>query len=95
MTIKTEFVEQKGETDRSTFYNSNGHFQRLHANVANLEFLGNSAVDFKYCLLFIVLFFSKVHTYAMKSRRLIAKKMNEFYQKVNEKKRRYKNETAD
>lgn len=31
----------------------------------------------------------------MKSRRLIAKKMNEFYQKVNEKKRRYKNETAD
>lgn len=59
MTIKTEFVEQKGEIDRLTFYNSNGHFQRLHANVANLEFLGNSAVDFKYCFFLLFYFFLK------------------------------------
>ena len=42
-------------------------------NVANLEFLGKSKVDFKHCFPSVDLFISKVYTYPMKSRMFIAK----------------------
>ena len=52
--IKTTFVEnKKNNIDRSTLYSFDGPFQLLHANVGNLEFLGKSATDPKYWLLFV------------------------------------------
>ena len=78
--IKTTFVKQKSQIDRSTLYSFDGPFQLLHADVATLEFLGKSAVYPKYCLLFDDLFTSKVYTYPMKSRRFIARKMRDFYE---------------
>ena len=71
---KTLFVEKRGDIDRSTLYSFDGPFQLLHADVANLEFLGKSRVDPKYCLLLVDLYISKIYTYLMKSRRFIAKR---------------------
>ena len=59
---KTEFVEQKREINKSSLYSFDGPFQLLNADVANLKFLGKSAVDLQYCLLFVNLFTSKVYT---------------------------------
>ena len=47
----------------------------MHDNVANLEFLGKSEANPKYCLLFVNLFSSKVCTYPMKIRKLVPRKM--------------------
>ena len=60
------FVEKKDDVDRSTLYGFDGPFELLHAEVGNLEFLGKSATDPKYCLLFVDLFTSKVYVYPMK-----------------------------
>ena len=61
--IKIIFVEKKDDIDRSTLYSFDGPFQLLHADVGNLELLGKSAVDPKYCLLFVDLFISKVYVF--------------------------------
>ena len=45
-------VEKKDDIDRSTLYSFDGPFQLLKADTGNLEFLGKSATDPKYCLLF-------------------------------------------
>ena len=63
---KTEFVKQKKEIDRSTLYSFDGPFQLLHEDIANLEFLVKSAVDFKYCFLLVNLLPCKVYTYPTK-----------------------------
>ena len=55
--LKTFFVETNDEIDRSKLYNFNGSLKLLHADVANLEFLGKSATDLKYCLVIVDLFF--------------------------------------
>lgn len=60
--IKTVFVEQKSELDRSTLYSFDSPFQLSLADVANLEFLGKSTGDPRYCLLSVDLFTSKVYT---------------------------------
>ena len=62
-------------------------FQLLHADVGNLEFLGKSATDPKYFLLFVDLFTSKVYVYLMKFRKSIANKIEIFYTEVEEKRR--------
>ena len=85
--IKTTFLEKKGKTDRSMLYSFDDPFWLLHADVANLEFLGKSAVDTKYCLLFIDLFTSKIYTYPMRSRRFIARKMHNFYEELCKKRK--------
>ena len=59
----------------------------LHADVDNLEFLGKSATDPKYCLLFVDLFTSKVYVYPMKSRKSILNKMEIFYKEVKDKRK--------
>ena len=61
--IKIIFVEKKDDIDRSTVYSFDGPFQLLHADVGNLELLGKSAADPKYCLLFVDLFISKVYVF--------------------------------
>ena len=84
---KTEFVKLKREINRYTLYSFDGPFQLLYSDVANLEILRKSAGEFKYCLLAVDLFTSKVYTYPMKSRRFIAKNMNKFYEEVDEKRK--------
>ena len=55
--------------------------------MGNLEFLGKSATDPKYCLLFVDLFTSKVYVYPMKSRKSILNKMEIFYKEVEDKRK--------
>ena len=76
--IKMTFAEKKDDVDRSTLYSFDGPFQLLHADIGNLEFLGKSATDPKYCLLFVDLFTSKVYVYHMKLRKSILIKMEIF-----------------
>ena len=80
--MKTTFVEKKDDIDRSTLYSFDGPFQLLHADVGNLEFLGKSATDPKYCLLFVDLITSKVYAYQLKSRKSVLNKMEIFYKEV-------------
>ena len=75
-------MKKKYDIDRSTLYSLDGPFQLLHADVGNLEFLGKSATNLKYCLLFVDLFKSKVYVYPMKSRKSILNKTEIFYNKV-------------
>ena len=70
-----------GNIDRSTLYNIDGPFQLIHADVGNLEFLGKSATHPEYCLLMVDIFTWKIYTYPMRSRRLRAKKLQEFSKK--------------
>ena len=86
--IKITFVEKKKDyVDISILYSFDGPFQLLHADVGNLEFLGKSATDPKYCLLFVDLFTSKVYVYPMKSRKSILNKMEIFYKEVEGKRK--------
>ena len=80
-------VEKKDDIDRSTLYSFDGPFQLLKADMGNLEFLGKSATDPKYCLLFVDLFTSKVYVYPMKSRKSILNKMEIFYKEVEGKRK--------
>ena len=50
-----------------------------------LVYLARSAVDPKFCLLFVDLFTSKIYTYPMKKRNLLAKKMELFYKDIEKK----------
>ena len=80
-------MKKKDYVDRSILYSFDGPFQLLHADVGNLEFLGKSATDPKYCLLFVDLFTSKVYVYPMKSRKSILNKMEIFYKEVEGKRK--------
>ena len=73
------------KNDRSTLYSFNGPFEALQADIADTRFLGKSAADPKYCLLFVDLFTSRIYTYPMKRHSLLAKKMVIFYQDIAKK----------
>ena len=81
------FVENQRNIDRSTLYSFNGHFQLLHADIADIRFFSKSAVDPHYCLLFVDLFTQKIYTYPMKKRNLLKKKMEKFYEEVSQKRK--------
>ena len=81
------FVEKKSDIDRSTLYSFNRPFELLHADIADIRFFAKSAVDPQYCFLFVHLFMQKIYTYPMKKRHLLSKKMDLFYQEVNEKRK--------
>ena len=66
--IKVDYVEKR-EIDISTLYSFDGPFQLLHADVANLKFLGKSASVPNYALLIVDLYPSKVYVYLMCSRK--------------------------
>ena len=76
--IRVDYVEKR-EIDRSTLYSFDGPFQLLHADFANLEFLGKSASVPNYALLIVDVYSSKVHVYPMRSRKQILKKLEQFY----------------
>ena len=57
---RLDYVEKR-EIDRSTLYSFDGSFQLIHADVANLEFLGKSATNPRYALLIVDLYSSKIY----------------------------------
>ena len=77
--LNTAFFEKQEDVDRPTLYSFSGPFEVLHADIADIRFLGKSAADLKYCLLFLDLFTSVIYTYPMKKRSLLYKKMLIFY----------------
>ena len=83
----TPFVESKRNIDKSTLYSFNGPFQLLHADIADIRFFSKLAVDPKYCLLFVDLFTQKIYTYPMRKRNILKRKMEEFYQEVDQKRK--------
>ena len=83
--IFTPFVESKKNIDKSTLYSFNEPFQLLHADIADIRFFSKSAVDPKYCLLFVDLFTQKIYTDPMKKRNNLKRKMEIFYQEVDQK----------
>ena len=83
---RTDYVEKR-EIDQSTLYSFNAPFQLLHADIANLEFLGKNATFPQYVLVIVDLFSSKVYTYPMKSRKQIRQKLEQFYSDVKSKRK--------
>ena len=82
----TPFVEQKKDIDRSlTLYIINAPFQLFHADVADIRFSSKSAVDPKYALICVDLFFPKVYVYPMKNKSNLAKKLQLFYEEIDPK----------
>ena len=67
-------------------YSFSRPFEALHADIVYISFLARSAVNPKFCLLFIDLFTSKIYTYPMKTRNLVAKIMELFYKDIEKKK---------
>ena len=88
--IKADFVQRNDDLDRSTLYSFTGLFELSHADIANLEFLGKSAANLKYCLVLVDLFTSKTYTYPMKNRKLTKLKLEKLYKEVAEKRKNKK-----
>ena len=80
-------MKKKDDIDRSTLYSFDGPFQLLHVDLGHLEFLGKSATDPKYCLLFVDIFTSKLYVYPMKSRKSISNEIRIFYKEVEDKRK--------
>ena len=81
------FVEEKSEIDRSTLYSFGGPFELLHADIADIRFFAKSAADPLYCLLIVDLFTQKVYTYPMKKRNFLSRKLELFYNEVQNKRK--------
>ena len=82
--VRLNYVKKR-EIDRSTVYSFNGPFQLMHADIANLEFLGKSATVPKYALLIVDLFSSKVYVYPMQLQKQLLKYLNIFYVEIKNK----------
>ena len=63
----------------------------MHADIANLEFLGKSATVPKYALLIVDLFLSKVYVYPMQLQKQLLKYLNIFYVEIKNKRNMRKN----
>ena len=84
--LTTQFIEKRSDIDCSILYCFDGPFQLLQADIiAYISFLAKSAVDPKFCLLFVDLFTSKIYTFPLKTRNLLAKKMEQFHNDIQEK----------
>ena len=81
------FVEKKSEIDRSTLYSFGGPFELLHADIVDIRFFAKSAADPLYCLLIVDLFTQKVYTYPMKKRNFLSRKLELFYNEVQNKRK--------
>ena len=66
----------KKKIDYSAIFSIQFPFDILHANIADIRFLAKSAVDPKYCPLFVDLFTSKIYAYPMKKGNLLKKSRN-------------------
>ena len=86
MVNRTDYVEKR-DIDRFTLYSFSRLLELLHADVANLEFLGKNTTFPQYVLLVVDLFSSKTYTYPMRSRRQIRDKLEQFYLDVQGKRK--------
>ena len=71
--LTMQFIGKRRDIDRSTSYSFDGPFQLLQADLAYIRFLAKSPIDPKFCLLFVNLFTSKIYTFPIKTRHLLAK----------------------
>ena len=85
MPLATSFIEKRSNIHRSTLYSFSKPFEALQTGIADIRFLTKSAVDPKYCLLFVDLFTSKIFVYPMKNRSLLARKMELFNNDIKDK----------
>ena len=85
MPLVTPFINKKSNIDHSTLYSISKPFELLHADIADLRFLGKCTVDPKYFLLIVDLFASKVYVCPMKNRSLLGKKLDLFYNNIKNK----------
>ena len=83
--LVTPFVNKQSNIDHSTLYSISKPFDLLHADIADLQWLAESAVDLKYCLLVVDLFTFKIYVYPMKKTSLLAKKLKLFCEDVDQK----------
>ena len=83
--VVTPYVGNRSDIDRSILYSFSKPFEVVQVDIADIRFLAKSAVDPKYCLLFIDLFTSKIYVYPMKNRSLLAKKVELFYKNIRNK----------
>ena len=66
--INTPFVQEQSSVQRGDMLHTiDGPMQLIHADVADLKFIGKSAVVPKYSLVCIDMFTSKSYTYGMKN----------------------------
>ena len=65
-----DYVEKR-EIDRSTLYSFDGHFQLLHTDIGNLEFLGKNATIPQYALKVVDSYSSNLYVYPIGSRKQI------------------------
>ena len=80
----TPFLEQRKDIDcSSALYSITAPFELVHADVADIRFLSRSAVNPKYCLLYVDPFSSKVYVYPMKKRATQQKNWKFFMKKLN------------
>ena len=82
--LNTKFVEKKQVIIPITLYSFSRPFEVLQADIASISFLGRSAVDPKFCVLFVDLSTSKMYTYPRK-KNLLAKKVKLFYKDIEKK----------
>ena len=75
--LYTPFVEQRKTLIVSLTLTVlfEGPFELLHADIADIKFLGKSVVDSKYCLLSLNVLISIICMYPMKNRSLLSKKV--------------------
>ena len=85
MPFSTPFIKKRQNIIRTTLYSFSRSFQALQADIASISFLAKSAVDPKFCTLFIDLFTSIMYMYPMEIRNLLAKQLELFYGDINKK----------
>ena len=87
LSLTTPFLQKRKDINRSTLYSFKGLFDLLHAGIADLKFLAKSTADRKYCFLVVDLFTSKICTYPVKKRKLLKKKLDQFYSDILKKRK--------
>ena len=79
----TPFSRRKND-QQSTLYSMNGPFQRIHADLADINYLKPNATEPKYILVVVDLFSSKVYLYPLKNKAKLIKGMQYFYSEIYE-----------
>ena len=77
------FIRRKND-EQSTLYSFDGPLQRLHADIADINYLNPSGSEPKYVLVVVDLFSSFTYIVPMKNRGLLNKAMETFYNTIHQ-----------
>ena len=77
------FSRRKND-QQTTSYSMNGPFQRIHADLADINYLKPNATEPKYILVIVDLFSSKVYLYPLKNKGKLINGMQYFYSEIYE-----------